>query len=185
MVIIALGESILVTGATFGGLERTPSVVSAFVVAFLGSVALWWIYFARHAEEGAHRIAIAADPARVGRGGYAYGHAIMVAGIIVTAVGDELILMHPTGHISGATAWVLIGGAVIFLIGNTLFNAALTGHVPIGRPAAMAALALLALIVPVATPIALAICVTAILAAVIVVNTRAGRGAGDLGVVPS
>jgi low temperature requirement protein LtrA len=49
-VIIALGESILVTGTTFAEIEASALAVCAFVVAFLGSVALWWIYFARSAE---------------------------------------------------------------------------------------------------------------------------------------
>src|SRR5918995_136020 len=44
-VILALGESILVTGTTFGEIETSVATVAAFVVAFLGSVALWWIYF--------------------------------------------------------------------------------------------------------------------------------------------
>jgi low temperature requirement protein LtrA len=39
-VIIDLGESILVTGMTFGESEASAETVSAFVVAFLGSVAL-------------------------------------------------------------------------------------------------------------------------------------------------
>jgi low temperature requirement protein LtrA len=40
-VIIALGESILVTGATFGELAPTAATAAAFVVALLGSGALW------------------------------------------------------------------------------------------------------------------------------------------------
>ncbi len=43
--IIALGESILDTGATFGDLSWSTVRVSAFVVAFVGTVALWLIYF--------------------------------------------------------------------------------------------------------------------------------------------
>ena len=39
-IIIALGESILVTGTTFGEIEASALTVCAFVVAFLGSVAL-------------------------------------------------------------------------------------------------------------------------------------------------
>src|SRR5918999_5179658 len=46
-VILALGESILVTGTTFGEIEASTATVAAFVVAFLGSAALWWIYFSR------------------------------------------------------------------------------------------------------------------------------------------
>ena len=50
-IILALGKSILVTGATYGGLPRSGAVVAAFV-AFIGSVALWWLYFDRGAEAG-------------------------------------------------------------------------------------------------------------------------------------
>jgi low temperature requirement protein LtrA len=48
-VILALGESILVTGTNFGELPRTAQTAAAFVVAFVGSAALWWIYFDRGA----------------------------------------------------------------------------------------------------------------------------------------
>ena len=44
-VIIALGESIVVTGATTSQLELTPARVIAFAIAFLGTAALWWLYF--------------------------------------------------------------------------------------------------------------------------------------------
>src|SRR4051794_33284510 len=51
-VIIALGESILVTGATFAGLTWTAEHIGAFLVAFTGSVAMWVIYFNIGAERG-------------------------------------------------------------------------------------------------------------------------------------
>ena len=58
--------------------------VAAFVVAFLGSVALWWVYFDRSAEESAATIARVPDPGRLGRSAYTYFYLPMVAGIIVT-----------------------------------------------------------------------------------------------------
>jgi low temperature requirement protein LtrA len=36
-----------VTGTTFGEIEASTATVSAFVVAFVGSVAMWWLYFSR------------------------------------------------------------------------------------------------------------------------------------------
>ena len=42
-VIIALGESVLVTG--YAETLRGSSALLAFVSAFIGSVAMWWIYF--------------------------------------------------------------------------------------------------------------------------------------------
>jgi hypothetical protein len=57
-------------GATKGPLRRP---LTAFGSAFLGSAALWWLYFARHAETARDRVARHHDPARLGRGAYAYG----------------------------------------------------------------------------------------------------------------
>ena len=62
-VIIALGESVLVTGATFAELEWDRTHVSAFLVAVLGSIAIWWIYFDTGAERARHRIAHSATRA--------------------------------------------------------------------------------------------------------------------------
>ena len=94
-VIIALGESILVTGATFSDLAPSPEVIAAFVVAFLGSVALWWIYFDRAAGDAAEAIARSSDPGSLARSAYTFIHVPIVAGIVVTAVGDELQIAHP------------------------------------------------------------------------------------------
>jgi len=61
-VIIALGESILVTGATAAGRPATTSAVCAFLVAFLGSVAMWWIYFNIGAERGSRQMLAMLSP---------------------------------------------------------------------------------------------------------------------------
>src|SRR5581483_6207529 len=49
-VIIALGESILITGATFAGLAWSGVTLAAFANAFAASVAMWMIYFNIGAE---------------------------------------------------------------------------------------------------------------------------------------
>jgi low temperature requirement protein LtrA len=79
-IIIALGESLLVTGTTFGEIEASTSTVSALVVAFVGSVALWWIYFSRGAEAASEIISSSEDPGRLARSAYTYFHIPMVAG---------------------------------------------------------------------------------------------------------
>jgi low temperature requirement protein LtrA len=67
---VALGESILATGATFAEQELTPGTVSAFVLAFLGSVALWWVYYDRSAGWASAVMAAAPDPGRLRRSAY-------------------------------------------------------------------------------------------------------------------
>jgi len=62
-IIIALGESVLVTGATFAEMEWTWPVIAAFLVSFLGTVAMWWLYFNVGAEKARHDIEHAEDPA--------------------------------------------------------------------------------------------------------------------------
>jgi low temperature requirement protein LtrA len=53
-ILIALGESIVVIGASLSGLHTvTGLAIAAFIVAFVGSAALWWIYFDRSAEASA------------------------------------------------------------------------------------------------------------------------------------
>jgi low temperature requirement protein LtrA len=142
-VIVALGESIVVTGATLGEREFTAGVVSGVVVAFTGSVALWWIYFDRSAESGSRVIESTTDPGRLGRSAYTYFHLPIVAGIIVAAVGDELLIAHPSAHPSAAGIAVVLGGPALFLAGHALYKWSVFGRLSLARLIAIAALALL------------------------------------------
>jgi low temperature requirement protein LtrA len=139
-IILALGESILVTGATYGRLPRTGATVVAFTVAFAGSVALWWIYFDRGAEAGRKAMTHAADPSWLGLSAYSYFHLPMVAGIIMTAGADELTIAHPLEPVTPPVAALILGGPAIYLVGNALFTRALSGAVPWSRLIAIAAL---------------------------------------------
>lgn len=161
-IIIALGESVLVTGATLAGHGFSGAGVAALVVAFLGSVGLWWVYFDRTAEAAAAAIAASDDPGRLGRSAYTFIHLPMVAGIIVAAVGDELVIAHPGGHTDLGTAMTVLGGPALFLIGHTLFKRAVFGYVPVNRVVAVVALVALGALVPIASPILLLIATTLI-----------------------
>ena len=120
-IIIALGESLLVSGATFAASNWTAATVAAFAVAFIGSVAMWWLYFDKGEHAGVHRITHAADPGRHARAAYTYLHLPIVAGIIVGAVSDELVLAHPD-HATDAGIAVTIGGPVLYLLGLGAFK---------------------------------------------------------------
>ena len=120
-VIIALGESLLVTGATFGQLELTLNTVITFLVAVLGSVAMWWVYFDSGAERAHHRIANSNDPGREARMAYTYLHILIIAGIIVSAVADELVLMHPD-HATASGIYAILAGPGLYLLGTALFK---------------------------------------------------------------
>ena len=173
--IIALGESILVTGATFAEMELTPQTFTAAILAFLGSVALWWIYFARGAEWGA--AAVESDPGRLGRA-FTYFHIPMVAGVIVAAVADELTIAHPTGHVPVELAWFAVLGPALFLAGHQLYKWAITGRWMGSRLVAIAALActgVVAVRTELLSPITLSAITTGILIAVAVRDWLAHR----------
>jgi low temperature requirement protein LtrA len=168
-VIIALGESILITGATFTELAWSSSTVAAFVVAFAGSVAMWAIYFNIGAERSSRRLTATDDPGRMARSGYTYMHLPIVAGIILAAVGDELVLHHPDGHdghTDATTLAIILAGPALYLIGNAMFKRLSAPYFPLSH---LAGLALLALLIPTggfATPLMLSAATSAVLIAV-------------------
>jgi low temperature requirement protein LtrA len=174
-VIIALGESILVTGATFSKMAWTPLTVAAFAVAFVGSVAMWWIYFNIGAERGSKQMAHSDDPGRLGRL-YTYIHLLLVAGIIVAAAADELVLAHPDGHLEWKTAGALLGGPALFLLGNLLFKRTQIRPTGLSHMVGLALLAALIPLAPFASPLAFAAAATLVLVTVAIWETRSLGG---------
>ncbi len=174
-IIICLGESLLVTGAAFAELQWTAASVMAAVTAFIGALAMWWIYFSKAHEAASEVIAGSDDSGRVARSAYTYAPIPVVAGIIVTAVGDELSLTFPDGYLTNGMAAVLIGGPLLFLIGAQAFKLAAFGAWSPSRLSGIAALAGLAFVVPWATPLMLAAAGTTVLVAVAAWETLPAR----------
>ena len=88
-ILIALGESIVVTGATASAAGLTPTVVLCLIVAFVETAALWWLYFGATAEHARVTMSTCEDPGRLARDAYTYLHLPIIAGIIATAVGQR------------------------------------------------------------------------------------------------
>jgi len=174
-ILIALGESIVVTGATFAGLLAGPlarpgqhhaATILAFLVAFIGSAALWWLYFDRSADEGARLIAASADPGRLGRSAYHFIHPIMVAGIILTAAADELVLARPWAVGVPSTSWLILGGTAVYVAGHLAFKLTVWGKLSVPRVAALVVLGLLGLSAPHVSALVLSACAAATVVAV-------------------
>jgi low temperature requirement protein LtrA len=127
-IIIALGEGVVIIGATFGGLEPDAATIGAFLNAFVGSFAMWWVYFDIGAKRGAEHIEHHDNPGLVGRNAFTYWHIPIVAGIIVLAVGDELALAHPLVPVHGETILVAIGGMALFIGGTMTFKRISSGE---------------------------------------------------------
>lgn len=165
-IIIALGESILVTGSIFSGLEWTATNVAAFIASFVGSLLMWWLYFDRSAEAASQIISDAHDPGRLARSAYTYGHLIIVGGIILLAVADEFILAHPTGYTDMRTMIALLGGTALYLVGNLFFKWTVWRRVRYSHLFGLVALVLLIPAANLLSPLTLIIATTLLLVAI-------------------
>jgi low temperature requirement protein LtrA len=170
-IILALGESILINGATFAELTWSYATSSGFAVCLIGSIAMWWIYFNIGAGRGSHLIEHAQDPGQIARLAYTYLHVIIVAGIIASAAGDEIVLAHPFGPTSTAAMLVLAGGPLIFLSGCLAFKWATAGWPPLSHIVGMAALAVLLAAGSALSPLAVGTLAAAVLVAVAIWET--------------
>jgi low temperature requirement protein LtrA len=146
-IIIALGEGIVVTGATFAGQDMARDNSLAFLLAFASSVMMWWIYFDLGARRGSEMIEHHAEPGRVARDAYTYLHMPIVVGMIGVAVSDELLLAHPGGHAGKPLVAFLCGGLAVYLLGVGFFKrvAHPNGKFPLSHLAGLYLLAPLAL----------------------------------------
>ncbi|MFG1869548.1 low temperature requirement protein A [Micromonospora arborensis] len=164
-VLIALGESILVTGSTLT--SRVDLVTfGAFLLAFGGSVALWWVYFARSAPAATEVIAQAGErTGALSRVAFNYLHPVIVAGVIVTSAADERLLREPGAAASTVDVLLTLGGPALFLAGHAAYKALLWRILPTSRLTAVVVLLVLMPIgvwleVPVAGCAAVALAVT-------------------------
>jgi low temperature requirement protein LtrA len=138
---------------TFADLEVSLDKVAAFVVAFVGSAAFWWLYFSRHAEVARETISSSEDPGRLARSAYTYFHLPMIAGIIVVAASDELNVAHPGEHGTLAFMTLVLGGTGLFLAGQAFFKWAIAGLLPWSPWSRVVAIAALAALVPVGSAV--------------------------------
>jgi low temperature requirement protein LtrA len=163
-IIIALGESVVVTGATAAAAGLDATVVACLTVAFLETAALWWLYFGVAAEHSRATMSESDDPGRLARDAYTYLHLPIVAGIIATAVGDDLLIAEPHHALHGVGLAVVVGGPALYLLGENLFRHRMTATVNPKRFLAAGGLLVLALLGPHVSALALSTIVTALLA---------------------
>ena len=128
-IILALGESIVITGATTSELVLDTPRVVAFGMAFLATAALWWLYFSAVARIAQRHLELSENRTVLARDAYTYLHVVIVAGVIVSAVGDELVIAHPTEVLPGFEVTAVVAGPAIYLIAHALFRLRMAGSV--------------------------------------------------------
>nr|WP_088963636.1 low temperature requirement protein A [Micromonospora purpureochromogenes] len=141
-VVIALGETILLTGLTFAG-QFTPDRVVPSVVSFATTILMWRIYFHRAGTVLPAAIEAIPSPARLGRAEF-HTHLLIVTGILATGVGHALVIHHSVLH--GDPLWltVILGGPALFLAGRSRLEHEVFARVSASRVIGLLALASLA-----------------------------------------
>ena len=165
--IIALGETIVITGATTAGLELGAARTAAFGLAFVMTAALWWLYFNYVARIAERRLELSPQRTRLARDGYTYLHVVLVAGVIVSAVGDELVIAHPLDELPAEQLALVAAGPAIYLLGHALFRLRMAGSIAWKRLAGAAACLLVGVAGAALPALAVAGLLTAVLVGVI------------------
>jgi low temperature requirement protein LtrA len=169
-VIIALGESIVVTGGTASEENLTLARWVAIGIGFVLSAALWWLYFDQIARRSADDFQAAEDErGRLGRDAFTYLHIPIVAGIIVSAVALEVVIAHPDTTLKAAELLTLAAGPALYLVGHLAFRLRMEGSLSTRRLAAVGVIGLAVLVTsgsPSLVSLALVAAILALLAAV-------------------
>jgi low temperature requirement protein LtrA len=162
-VIIALGETILTTGKNASSHLESTMTLAVFCSAFLSTVVMWWIYFHDGQEKASDKADDSSEPQATAQYLFTYGHLPIVAGIILTAVGEDFSLSHPHEKGSYTHAAALLGGPMLFLGGTLWMKLVSSRMVPFSHVFGLLALAAGFVLVPIFANFAIQMAATAIL----------------------
>jgi low temperature requirement protein LtrA len=139
-VIICLGESIVAIGLSANERPMDADLVAAVTLGLVATIGLWWTYFDRFAATAEARLREHDDPVLAAADGYSYLHLVIVAGIIVFAVGMK-VTIHDLGEpLADSERLALCGGIALYLLGNVGFRLRMVGAVGYGKLAGAAGL---------------------------------------------
>jgi low temperature requirement protein LtrA len=124
IVIIALGESIVAIGV---GAEAslTWGIAAAAALGIGLAAAQWWMYFDIVALVSTRRLAQAEtgrEQNALARDSYSYIHFLLVAGIVLVALGMKKTLAEVDEPLKTVPAFALAGGVAVFLLGLVAFR---------------------------------------------------------------
>lgn len=147
LVIVALGETVLASGAPLARTQEWGAeVLLALLATFVGTLAMWWLHFGTPSKDATAAITRSSDPGRIGASLH-YVQAILIAGVMATAVGNDLVLAHPHALPSTAQIAILLAGPAIYLLGSAIYKRVVHGNLPRSH---LAGVLLLVALVPVA-----------------------------------
>ena len=128
-VIIVLGEALIAIGLGTVGQDGSAAFYVAGTAMLLIALAMWWSYFdwLYRVGERAMKEATGKARGRLARDAYTLAHYPIVAGVILFAVGTEVLLEHPELTLEGPVRWAFVGGLMLFIGAQSIMVRRLTG----------------------------------------------------------
>jgi low temperature requirement protein LtrA len=127
-IIICLGESIVAIGVGAGGRHLDAMLIATVSLALLITIGLWWVYFDRFADIAEERLREDKDPVLAAADGYSYIHLVLVAGIIIFAVGARSAVAYANDPLPLASRLAVCGGVALYLAGQAGFRLRMGGR---------------------------------------------------------
>ncbi|MEU4471947.1 low temperature requirement protein A [Micromonospora sp. NPDC023888] len=172
---LALGDLILIITLTYAAHDLTIYRTAALLVGFASAVLLWQIYVHRAGALLKAAIEASRDP-----GGFVRSapntHLLMVAGIVTTSAGFEVVIAHPAEEASPWLVGVLLSGPALFLLGRARFEFEVFSRVSPSRLLALLALAVEGLVLVRAPALVTGLAATLVLAGVAVSDSIRAHG---------
>jgi len=126
-IIICLGESVLAIGVAAQGQTLGSRLLVAASLTLVITGELWWTYFSRFAAIAQESLRSSRNPVLAAADGYSYLHLILVAGVIVFAVGAREEVGLPSGPLADPARLALCGGVALYLLGGAAFRLRMVG----------------------------------------------------------
>src|SRR5947209_645565 len=127
-IIIVLGESVVSIGTAATHHEITASLLAAFAFGLTITVALWWLYFDRTAAWAERRLREVDDPVLAAADAFSYLHLLLVAGVVILAVGEKAAVASPAQSLPPSARLSLYAGVALYVIGYDAFKWRLGGQ---------------------------------------------------------
>ena len=138
-VIICLGESVVAIGVGAQAHPLDAEIVVGVALTLIITGELWWAYFGRFATTAQERLRTVADPVLAAADAYSYIHLLIVAGIIVFAVGAREAVADVSADLAAPARLALCGGIALWMVGLVAFRLRMVGTVGWAKLCAAAA----------------------------------------------
>ncbi|GAA4568782.1 low temperature requirement protein A [Micromonospora coerulea] len=175
LLMIALGESILAVGISYSTHSHDLYKTAGLVIAFATTTLLWRVYFQKAGELLPKALDAAGDPAGWGRR-VAFAHALMVLGIVTTAIGHEIVQHSHTQVTHPSWRATILGGPALFLVGRARLEHLVFARVSRRRIVGIALVAAAAPLMGRVSPLATATTAAAVLLLIALLDWRNAAG---------